>query len=149
MLIELAHPDSPDARRLLEAHAEDMAARYDGGNWAGVNGRKDLLWLAWDDGGDAVGCVALRALRADQVEVKHLYVRPGSRRRGVAAALMDAFEAEAARRGAAIVLETGTEQPEAIELYRRRGYEDRGPYEGSDVHGDCSVYLERVAAPPS
>jgi ribosomal protein S18 acetylase RimI-like enzyme len=148
MQIELADPDSPDARRLLQAHADDMAARYDGSDWAGVDGRKDLLWLARDEDGEAVGCVALRVLHADQVEVKHLYVLESARRRGVAAALMDAFEAEAARRGAAIVLETGTEQPEAIALYRGRGYADRGPYEGSDVNGDCSVYFERAAAPP-
>lgn len=124
-----------------------MAARYDAGNWAGVNGRKDLLWLAREETGAAFGCVALRELRTDGVEVKHLYVLPEARRRGVAAALMDAFEAEAARRGAAIVLETGTEQPEAIALYRARGYRDRGPYEGSDVSGDCSIYLERAASP--
>ena len=148
MLIELADPNSPDARRLLQAHADDMASRYDGNNWAGVGGRKDLLWLARDDRGGALGCVALRVLDEDQVEVKHLYVLPEARRRGIAAALMDAFEAEAARRGAAIVLETGTEQPEAIGLYRGRGYQERGPYEGSDVNGDCSVYFERATAQP-
>ena len=69
---ELADPDSPDARRLLQAHAEDMAVRYDGGNWAGVAGRKDLLWLARDEDGEAVGRVALRVLADDLVEVKHL-----------------------------------------------------------------------------
>lgn len=143
MRIELADPDSPDARRLLEAHAEDMAGRYHGGNWAGVNGRKDLLWLARDGDGEAVGCVALRVLRPDRVEVKHLYVEPAARRRRVAAALMDAFEAEASRRAAAVVLETGTEQPEAIALYRARGYRARDAYEGSDVSGDCSLYFER------
>ena len=144
MRIELADPDSPDARRLLEAHAADMAARYDGSNWAGVDGRKDLLWLARAEDGAAVGCVALRVLDPDQVEVKHLFVLPEARRRGVAAALMDAFEAEASRRGAAIVLETGTEQPEAIGLYRGRGYANREPYEGSDVCGDRSLYFERA-----
>ena len=142
-MIELADPESPDARRLLEAHAEDMAARYDGGNWAGTGGRKDLLWLARSEDGEAVGCVALRALGENLVEVKHLYVLPAARRRGVGAALMDAFEAEAASMGAAIVLETGTEQPEAIALYRERGYRARGAYEGSDVSGDCSLYFER------
>jgi ribosomal protein S18 acetylase RimI-like enzyme len=143
MLIELADPNSPDARRLLQAHADDMAARYDGGNWAGVDGRKDLLWLAREEAGEAVGCVALRVLRDDRVEVKHLFVVPGARRSGVAAALMAAFEAEASRRGATIVLETGTEQPEAIALYHGRGYREREAYEGSDVCGDCSVYFER------
>jgi putative acetyltransferase len=148
VLIERADPNSPDARRLLQAHADDMAARYDGANWAGVDGRKDLLWLARDEDGEAIGCVALRVLRPDQVEVKHLYVLAEARRRGVGAALMDMFEAEATRRQASVVLETGTEQPEAIALYRGRGYLDRGPYEGSDVNGDCSLYFERAAAPP-
>lgn len=142
MLIELADPDSPDARRLLEAHAADMASRYDGGNWAGVDGHKDLLWLARDEDGRAVGCVALRELSDDQVEVKHLFVLPQARRRGVAAALMDTVEVEAARRSAAIVLETGTEQPEAIALYRGRGYRPREAYEGSDLCGDRSLYFE-------
>ena len=141
---ELADPDSPDARRLLQAHAEDMAVRYDGGNWAGVKVRKDLLWLARAEDGEAVGCVALRVLADDLVEVKHLYVEPHARRRGAGAALMDAFEAEAARRRAAIVLETGTEQPEAIALYRRRGYRSREAYQGSDLNGDCSLYFERT-----
>src|SRR5436309_3492592 len=144
MRIELTDPNSQDARRLLEAHAADMAARYGGGgSWEGVNGRKDLLWLAREDHGDAVGCVALRELGPDRVEVKHLFVAPPARRRGIGGALMDAFEAEAARRGASIVLETGGQQPEAIALYRLRGYRPRGKYESADVCGDGSLYFER------
>lgn len=144
MRIELADPESREARRLLEAHAADMAARYGGGgSWEGVNGRKDMLWLAWDGDGDAVGCVALRELMPYQVEVKHLYVAPGARRRGVGTALMDALEDEARRRGASIVLETGSRQPESIALYRRRGYRPTAKYEGADICGDGALYLER------
>jgi ribosomal protein S18 acetylase RimI-like enzyme len=144
MRIELADPDSPEARRLLEAHAAEMAARYRGaGTWEGVNGRKDLLWLAREEGDEAAGCVALRELGSDRVEVKHLYVAPAARRHGIGGALMDAFEAEAARRGAAIVLETGSRQPESIALYRKRGYQPRDTYEGADICGDGSLYFER------
>jgi putative acetyltransferase len=144
MLIELSDPESAEARRLLDAHARDMAARYrGGGSWEGVGGRKDLLWLARGGGHEAVGCVVLRELGADGVEVKHLYVAPTARRRGVASALMDAFEAEAARRGASVVLETGSRQPEAIALYERRGYRQRDIYEGADVCGDGALYFER------
>jgi putative acetyltransferase len=142
--IDLADPNSPEAQRLLEAHAADMAARYGGGgSWEGVGGRKDLLWLARDGGDPAIGCVALRALSDDRIEVKHLYVEPCARRRGVAAALMDAFEAEASRRRASIVLETGSRQPEAIALYRTRGYRERDVYEGADVCGEGALYFER------
>jgi len=141
--IELADPDSPEARRLLRLHAADMAARYGGGgSWEGVNGRKDMLWLARDAGDDPIGCVALRELRADQVEVKHLYVAPGARRRGVGSALIDALEAEATRRGASIVLETGVRQPESIALYRKRGYRPRAIYDGADICGDGALYFE-------
>ncbi len=144
MRIELADPDSPEARRLLEAHAADMAARYGGdGSWEGVNGRKDLLWLARDAGGGAVGCVALRELDHRRVEVKHLYVAPIARRRGTGSALMAAFEAEAVRRGASIVLETGSRQPESIALYQKRGYRRRDKYDAADICGDGALYFER------
>lgn len=144
MRIELADPDSPEARRLLQAHAADMAARYSGsGSWEGVNGRKDLFWLAREGGSQAVGCVALRELGSDRVEVKHLYVAPAARRRGIGGALMDALEQEAMRRGASIVLETGSRQPESIALYRKRGYRPRDKYEGADICGEGSLYFER------
>jgi GNAT superfamily N-acetyltransferase len=144
MRIELADPASPEARRLLEAHASDMAARYGGGgSWEGVNGRKDMLWLARQGGGEAVGCVALRELRADRVEVKHLYVVPDARCRGVGAALMDALEDEAGRRRASIVLETGARQPESLALYRKRCYRPRDKYEGADICGEGALYFER------
>jgi ribosomal protein S18 acetylase RimI-like enzyme len=121
-----------------------MAARYGGiGSWEGVNGRKDLLWLARDAGGPAVGCVALRELGSHRVEVKHLYVLPAARRRGAGSALMAAFETEAARRGASIVLETGSRQPESIALYRKRGYRPSGKYEAADICGDGALYFER------
>jgi putative acetyltransferase len=139
-----------ESQRLLAAHEAEMAARYPTGTWAGTDGRKDVFWVARDDGGRAVGCVALRVLGADFVEVKHLFVDPSARRTGVARALMDVFEQEARRRGSRIVLETGTEQPEALALYRARGYRHRPPYEGCDADGECSVYLERgfVVDPP-
>lgn len=121
-----------------------MAARYGGGgSWEGVNGRKDMLWLARDSGGEAVGCVALRELRAEQVEVKHLYVAPDARRRGVGAALMDVVEDEAGRRGSSIVLETGVRQPESLALYRKRCYRPREKYEGADICGERALYFER------
>ena len=121
-----------------------MRSRYPGAGWAGVGERFDAFWLASLDG-RPVGCVGLRVLAPARVEVKHLYVEPAARRRGTASALMAALEAEAARRGAEIVLETGTRQPEAIALYEARGYRRRGPYPGSDVDDACSVYLELPA----
>jgi putative acetyltransferase len=122
-----------------------MAARYPELRWAGTDGPKDALWLAREAGAPALGCVAMRVHAPDLVEVKHLYVTGAARRRGVASALMDALEAEAARRGARIVLETGFAQPEAIAFYQARGYRRRGRYRGADPEDACSVYLELSA----
>jgi GNAT superfamily N-acetyltransferase len=143
VLVERADPMTSESRRLLAAHEAEMAARYPTGAWAGTGGRKDDFWVARGERGHALGCVALRVLDSDVVEVKHLFVDPSARRTGVATALMDAVEREAGHRGARIVLETGIAQPEALALYHSRGYRERSRYEGSDADGDGSVYLER------
>jgi GNAT superfamily N-acetyltransferase len=136
-------PGDPAARGLLAEHAREMARRYGGdGTWEGVAGRKDALWLASADD-VALGVIALRVLDCDRVEVKHLYVVPTVRRTGLAAALMDALEADARARGAAsIVLETGTAQPEALALYAARGYHSRGPYPECEFQTPTSRYFE-------
>jgi ribosomal protein S18 acetylase RimI-like enzyme len=141
--VELANPVSAESRRLLAAHEADMAVRYPTGAWAGTGGRKDVFWVARGEDGRAVGCVALRVLTYDVVEVKHLFVDPSARRLGAASVLMDAVEQEAHARNSRIVLETGVEQPEALALYRSRGYRERSRYEGSDADGEGSVYFER------
>ena len=85
--------------------------------------------------GRPVGCGAIRPLDARTVEIKRMFVRPVFRRRGIARSILDALEAEARRRGyTRSVLETAARQPEAIALYRRRGYvpiEAFGPYAGN------------------
>ena len=56
-------------------------------------------------------------------EVKRMYVAPAARRRGLARAVLAHLEETAAQAGAEVmVLETGTEQPEAIAMYERAGY---------------------------
>jgi GNAT superfamily N-acetyltransferase len=59
----------------------------------------------------------------DTAEVKRMYVVSGLRGRGLARAVLAHLEATAAEVGAAaIVLETGIRQPEAIGLYESAGY---------------------------
>ena len=67
----------------------------------------------------------VQALGADRsAEVKRMYVAPAARRRGLARAVLAHLEETAAQAGAEVmVLETGTEQPEAIAMYERAGYE--------------------------
>ena len=62
-------------------------------------------------------------LRPGDAEIKRMWVDPAHRRRGLAGAVLDELERAAARAGCRrTVLETGTEQPEALAFYRARGY---------------------------
>lgn len=66
-----------------------------------------------------------------------MYVAEGSRGRGYSTAILRALEDEARSLGMdRLVLETGLEQPDAIRLYTREGYDPIplfGHYVGSDV----------------
>ncbi len=78
----------------------------------------------------------LRAI-GDDVEIKRMYVAPGSRGTGASTALLLHLEEEARRRGfSRIVLETGVRQLAAIRLYEREGYQPIplfGYYVGSPI----------------
>ena len=90
----------------------------------------------------AVGCAGVRLLTAETAELKRMYVDPALRRRGVARALLGAIEAQAAQLGAAAIrLETGVMQPEAIALYRSAGYGDIPQY--AHPEWESSVCMEK------
>src|SRR5262245_4916408 len=56
-------------------------------------------------------------------EIKRMYIAPEVRARGLARAMLAHLERDAAASGAeAMILETGTAQPEAIALYEPAGY---------------------------
>ena len=76
-------------------------------------------------------------------ELKRMFVDPAARRRGIAARILTALEDIARAEGVRLVhLETGTGQPEAIGLYHRFGYRDRGPF-GDYVDDPLSVYMDK------
>lgn len=57
-------------------------------------------------------------------EIKRMYVAPAARRRGHARQVLEHLEVTARRAGVqAMVLETGTAQPEAIAMYLADGFE--------------------------
>ncbi|WP_020661823.1 GNAT family N-acetyltransferase [Amycolatopsis benzoatilytica] len=63
------------------------------------------------------------SFRPGDVEVKRMYVVDSARGRGFARAMLAELERTAAEAGRKrVVLETGTEQPEAIALYGSSGY---------------------------
>ena len=77
-------------------------------------------------------------------EVRRMYVRESARRRGYAATLLDALEADARTAGAArVVLSTGLPQDAAVRFYRARGYLDIEPF-GFYAGTPGSVHLGKV-----
>ncbi len=76
-----------------------------------------------------VGCGGLRRIDDRTAEIKHLFVDPTHRGKGVGSALITALEEEARTRHAArVVLDTSSVLHEAIALYHRRGYREIAPY---------------------
>ncbi len=102
-------------------------------------------WLAYDDAGAAVGCVALRPMADEGVcELKRLYVRPAHRGEGIGRALTGRAIAEARAMGYRLMrLDTGTFLDASRRLYASLGFAERGPY--YDVPDDVrrvTVFME-------
>ncbi len=71
-----------------------------------------------------VGCGCFKIIEDDTVEVKRMFIEPAHRGKGIAAAILKELENWAGETGfSSIVLETGTLQPEAVQLYKKQGYQ--------------------------
>lgn len=124
----------PEVQDLVAQVQAEYVVRYGGPDNSPVEpGAFDPPAGAFFVGRDAGTAVAMGGwrLRPDVVrlgglrsaEVKRMYVVPAARRRGLARVVLAHLEHTARAAGAdTMVLETGTEQPEAIGLYEQAGY---------------------------
>ncbi|HEX9069543.1 MAG TPA: GNAT family N-acetyltransferase [Ktedonobacterales bacterium] len=88
------------------------------------------LMLAMVDATPA-GCVALKRMDATTGELKRMFVRPGYRGQGIAAALVEALLAEARAVGyRRVALDTHVTMLAAQRLYRALGFADAPPTPG-------------------
>lgn len=72
----------------------------------------------------AVGCGAFKPFDMNTVEIKRMFIMPEFRRMGIAGQILTELELWAYETGCQFcVLETGKKQPEAIQLYLKRGYQ--------------------------
>ncbi|PYC76396.1 GNAT family N-acetyltransferase [Streptomyces tateyamensis] len=134
MELRITGYDHPDAALLTAEVQQEYVRRY---------GDVDLTEMRADhftapDGvfvvgyldGAPVACGGWRAkdgsypyLRDGDAELKRMFVVPGARGRGLSRALLHHLEEVALAAGRTrMVLETGTEQPEAVALYKSEGY---------------------------
>jgi GNAT superfamily N-acetyltransferase len=140
-------PDEPDTASLLrrnEAHSYSLYPPE------GVHmlpsdalSASNVHFVVARDAGSLLGCGAAVLLGEGCAEIKRMFVDPAARRRGVASAILAALEEFARLHGVTrLLLETGPRQPEAIALYRRFGYRERGPF-GGYREDPSSVFMEK------
>jgi GNAT superfamily N-acetyltransferase len=151
--VEAAFWDDPDVQRLAAEQQAEIRGRYGGADEPGTRPSAadiEVVLVARDDAGTAIGCGALRSLGRAIAEVKRMYVVPAARGRGVARAMLAGLEEAALDRGwTTLRLETGPRQPEAVGLYLSAGYrpvEAFGGYAGAPDAED-SLFFERVLGP--
>lgn len=88
------------------------------------------FWTAWD-GGNLLGCGAMKEIDEAHGEIKSMRTAPDHLREGVAAALLDHIIGMARNRGyRRLSLETGSGRAfePALSLYRQRGFVDGAPF---------------------
>jgi putative acetyltransferase len=147
--ITIARGDLADERvlRLLRDHLDDMFATSppESVHALDVSGLEvpEVTFWTIAEGGDILGCVALKELDPEHGELKSMRTDAASRGRGLGARLLEHVLAEAARRGyRRVSLETGSQDffSPARTLYARYGFRECGPF-GDYVLDPNSVFM--------
>lgn len=141
-MLTLTRTDSDHAefKALVQLLDQELAVR-DGDDHAFYHqfNKIDLLKqvILIQQEGAYVGCGAIKAHGAQEMEVKRMYVLPEYRGQGIAVLILEALEDWTRESGIhSCILETGINQPEAIRLYEKCGYEripNYGQYEGVEA----------------
>ncbi|MYM65631.1 GNAT family N-acetyltransferase [Pseudoduganella sp. FT55W] len=147
MPIAFEMPDQPEVHALIAELDTYLLALYPAESVYALD-VKTLLQpniqfaVARDAEGAAVGCGAV-VLTPEYGEIKRMYLRPAARGAGMAGQLMGLLEETARTAGCPqLVLETGPENPEALALYARHGFERCGPY-GDYPDDPFSVFMQK------
>jgi putative acetyltransferase len=150
ILVVEVDPNIEAARKLVAALDEYMAARYpaESNHLDGVAelAAPPVTFVVAYLEGQALGCGAVKDMNGEYGEIKRLYVAPPARGFGLAKAIMSYLEKKALARGLTTLrLETGAQEPAAIGLYHKLGYERIGPF-GDYRHDPLSVFMEKRLA---
>jgi GNAT superfamily N-acetyltransferase len=152
--IDPADAASPAAVQLLDGYFAELAARFPDGFDGSVGGAAPAAEMGPPDGTflvawageEPVACGGLRRLAAGEAELKHMWVDPAWRGRGVARRLLAALEAAAGSLGyRRIRLDTSIHLPEAVALYRRAGWIETPPYNENPYAGHW--FLRELGGP--
>jgi putative acetyltransferase len=158
IVIRSERADHPQVALLLEALDRYLGLLYEpqANHILGVEAllAPEVTFLAAGQGERVVGCAALRRMPAEAetddlpyAEIKRMYVLPEWRGQRIAARLLQTLEDDASNQGLTqALLETGSEQAEAVHLYERCGYRQRGAFGGYPDNG-LSVFYAKDLQP--
>jgi putative acetyltransferase len=147
--IDSLDPDTDEVRALIAA----SDAFYDGlypvesSHLEALDDLKNpnVVFLGCRLNGELVasGAAKLMSDDDDYAEIKRVFVLENFRGRGISGRLMRRLEADLRECGVTLLrLETGVLQPEALGLYRKLGYQERGPF-GAYASDPLSVFMEK------
>jgi GNAT superfamily N-acetyltransferase len=122
----------PDASKLIAEVQQEYVVRYGGQDGTPVDPAEFTppagIFLVGYLDGVPVASGGWRSHGAD-AEIKRMYVTPAARNRGLARQLLAELERTAAAAGhRQVILESGSQQPEAVALYRSSGYTPIAPF---------------------
>jgi putative acetyltransferase len=108
----------------------------------------EVTFLVARSGGQIVGTGACRRMAGEAEtggqrygEIKRMYVDPARRGERIGARVLAELETRLRSEGyTQALLETGREQVEAVKLYERAGYVERGPFGGYPDNGLSVFY---------
>lgn len=137
--IKRTSSDDIDFIKLVTLLDQDLAIR-DGEDHAFYNqfNKTDKIKhaIVYYENNTPVGCGAFREKEPGKTEIKRMYVHPDQRKKGIASSILAALEIWAKEVGYTYtILETGKNQPEAINLYQKLNYTiipNYPPYEEMD-----------------
>ncbi len=148
-------PQQDDVVQLLEEAESGLASLYPAESRHGLNAaeleRQGVRFFVARLDGRAIGCGGYLpganlpgANRS--AELKRMFTTNAIRGQGFGRAILQAVEESARHEGIEILqLETGVKSTEALGLYRRFGYRERGPF-GNYRSDPLSVFMEKRLA---
>jgi len=149
--IEYLDPDSPEVQAMIaesDAYYVDLyPAESNHLESSGDLKKANVLFVGCRINGELVASGAAKVMQDDgnYAEIKRVFVLGDHRGKGLSNRIMHFLETELQSRGVNLFrLETGIKQPEALGLYRKLGYTERGPY-GSYGPDPLSVFMEKHA----
>ncbi|MFT2110822.1 GNAT family N-acetyltransferase [Marinomonas sp. 2405UD68-3] len=150
LTISLDHLESGAVLPLLEAHLKDMYATSPAESVHALDPESlkqpSISFWSANEGGEVIGCVALKELDCNHAEVKSMRTSEAARNKGVASQLLTHVLSIAKERGyKKLSLETGSMAffIPARKLYEKYGFTYCGPFSDYTLDPN-SVFMERV-----